>query len=203
MLGHVLDEVFETRVGEAVFVRPARVVKAREDAAERGLVRLLDGEHRFRQPVADVLRRTPHVAPMAAVWDGEEVHFGERGIFLVAAGFRESRVVFFIPVVGNAFVEQERRDVGLVLVLIDRPAHDVARLEEPAVELLAREFLFVHADVKPPQKVSASLFRFPFLVALCFQVFLRAYGISRRERAALRAGCAESALAPDPCGRGF
>lgn len=143
MLGHVLDEVFEARVGEAVFVRPARVVEAREDAAERGLVRLLDGEHRFCQAVADVLRRIAHVAPMAAVRDGEEVHFGERGIFLVAAGFCERGVVFFIPVVGNALVKKQRRDVGLVLVLIDRPAHDVAGLEQPLIERLAREFRFV------------------------------------------------------------
>ena len=80
--GEMLDQVFEERVGEAVFVGPLRIA---ENAVEGFGVGLFDAARGLLQGLADAGRDGADVASMAILRNLEAVVLREAGVFLVAA----------------------------------------------------------------------------------------------------------------------
>ena len=98
----VLDQVAQQCVGEAIFVRPLGVAK---DAVEGFRVRLLDPAQGVLQRLPDIGGHRSYIAPVAAFWHLEAVVLREAGVFLVALGFLQRRLVLLIMHVGEALEE--------------------------------------------------------------------------------------------------
>ncbi len=62
---------------------------------------------------------------------------GEERILVVAAGLLKRRGKLLVVDIGDALKEEQRKDIGLEVGCIDRPAQDVCRL--PQVRLQDRE----------------------------------------------------------------
>ena len=140
----MLDQVAQQRVGEAIFVGPLGVA---EDAVERFRVRLLDAAQGGLQRLPDIGGHRSHIAPVAAFWHLEAVVLGEAGVFLVAPGFLQRRLVLLVMHVGEALEEQEREDVGLEVRRIHRPAQDVGGFPEVRFELIEGDGVRGHAAI--------------------------------------------------------
>ena len=126
----MLDEVLQPLVGELALVCPARVVEAAEEAAEGIGVSALDTHHGVNDCFADVRAGIADVLPMTAFRHLEAVILGQCGEVLVAIRKLQCLGGFLVVDVGDPLEEEQRRDVALVLVLVDGASQDVAGPEQ-------------------------------------------------------------------------
>ena len=107
----------------------------------------LDAAQGLLQRLPDVGRHRSHIAPMATFWNLEAVVLGKAGVFFVAAGLLQGRLVLLVVNVREALEEQEREDVGLEVRRIHRTAQDVRGLPEVGFKLIEGDGVRGHAAV--------------------------------------------------------
>lgn len=118
VLGEMLDQVLERAVGHLGLVGPVCVA---EDALQAFRVCGLNGEEGRQERPPHIARYGTDVVPMRAFGHHEAVVGGVGGIALVA-GFIVGVLVIPVPDVRQAFEEQQRKDVLLVVAGIDEAA---------------------------------------------------------------------------------
>ena len=139
-LGHVLDQVFQALVRQLVFVGPGGIIKTAEHAGQGVRVGLFDPGHGIDNGFANVFGHLADIVPMAAGWNHKRVHFLCLGILHIATGKSQRICVFFIINIRNSLEEEDRRHIAFVLILVNRPAQNVAGFKQMVEQLLAGGF---------------------------------------------------------------
>ena len=101
---------------------------------------MLYGHHRIDNGCADIFAYLSDVLPMRTSGNGESVEF----LFCIKGNIF-SVLLFsinglFIIHIRNSLEEQDRDDVGLVVILIDGAAQNIAGLIEVIEQLISRGF---------------------------------------------------------------
>ena len=135
--GHVFNQVLQAFIGELGFIGPVGIVEAAEYTAKGIRVSTFNTVHGIDDSDTDILAGLTDILPVTAFRNNKTVVFRETGVFFIAAGFFERCLGFLIVNVGQAFEEEDRRYVALVLVLIDRATQNIAGFKQVREELLA------------------------------------------------------------------
>ena len=127
----VLDQLAQHVVRQAVLVGPLGIA---EDSVQGVGVGRLNGPQGILDGLAHVLDLGAGGLPVSVLRDLEAVLFGQRGVFLIAAGFLQRIGQFLVIHVAQALVEQQREDELLVVPGVDVAAQQGGRAPEVGFE---------------------------------------------------------------------
>jgi len=71
-----------------------------------------------------------NIVPVAALWNLKAIVLRKPAVFLIALGFTQCGLVFFVSHIRDAFEEEQREHVSLEVRSIDRTTQDVGRFLE-------------------------------------------------------------------------